>query len=89
MTTTINVIVQDSIPQFVNVLKTLSDAQIANGDDSVNLQPIIDATEPLKQANASFQKQVHDYDALPTPGISMIRSAYGKGRLSSTNSLTG
>ena len=79
MTTTINVIVQDSIPQFVNVLKTLSDAQIANGDDSVNLQPIIDATEPLKQANASFQKQVHDYDALPTPGISMIRSAYGKG----------
>ena len=79
MTTTINVIVQDSIPQFVNVLKTLSDAQIANGDDSVNLQPIIDAAEPLKQANASFQKQVHDYDALPTPDISMIRSAYGKG----------
>ncbi|RYP95273.1 chemotaxis protein [Bifidobacterium pseudolongum subsp. globosum] len=79
MTTTIDGIVQDSIPQFVDVLKTLSDAQIANGDDGVNLQPIIDAVEPLKQANASFQRQVRDYDALPTPGIGMIRSAYSKG----------
>lgn len=79
MTTAINGIVQDSIPQFVNVLKTLSDAQIANGDDGVNLQPIIDAVEPLKQANASFQQQVRDYDALPTPEISMIHAAYSKG----------
>lgn len=79
MTTAINGIVQDSIPQFVNVLKALSDAQIANGDDGVNLQPIIDAVDPLNKANASFQHQVRDYDALPTPGISMIRSAYGKG----------
>lgn len=79
MATAINGIVQDSIPQFVNVLKTLNDAQIANGDDGVNLQPIIDAAEPLKQANASFQQQVRDFDALPTPSISMIRSAYDKG----------
>lgn len=79
MTTVINGIVQDSIPQFVNVLKTLNDAQIANGDDGVNLQPIIDAVEPLQQANTSFQRKVRDYDALPTPGIGMIRSAYSKG----------
>ncbi len=79
MTAAINDIVQDSIPQFVNVLKTLNDAQIANGDNGVNLQPIIDAAEPLRKANDSFQQQVRDYDALPTPGISMIRSAYDKG----------
>lgn len=79
MTTVLNGIVQDSIPQFVNVLKTLNDAQIANGDDGVNLQPIIDAAEPLRKANGSFQQQVRDYDALPTPGISMIRAAYDKG----------
>lgn len=79
MTTAINGIVQDSIPQFVDVLKTLSDAQIANGDDGVNLQPIIDAAEPLSKANDSFQQQVRDYDALPTPSIGMIRSAYDKG----------
>ena len=79
MTTAINGIVQDSIPQFVNVLKTLSDAQISNGDDGVNLQPIIDAVEPLKKANASFRQQVRDYDALPTPEIGMIHSAYSKG----------
>ena len=79
MTAAINDIVQDSIPQFVNVLKTLNDAQITNGDNGVNLQPIIDAVEPLKKANASFQQQVRDYDALPTPSISMIRSAYDKG----------
>lgn len=79
MTAAINDIVQDSIPQFVNVLKTLNDAQIANGDNGVNLQPIIDAVEPLKKANASFQQQVRDYDALSTPSISMIRSAYNKG----------
>ena len=79
MTAAINDIVQDSIPQFVNVLKTLNDAQIANGDNGVNLQPIIEAVEPLKKANASFQQQVRDYDALPTPSISMIRSAYDKG----------
>lgn len=79
MTTAINGIVQDSVPQFVHVLKTLSGAQIANGDDGVNLQPIIDAAEPLKQANASFQEQVRDFDALPTPSIGMIRSAYDKG----------
>ncbi len=79
MTAAINDIVQDSIPQFVNVLKTLNDAQIANGDNGVNLQPIIDAAEPLHKANDSFQQQVRDYDALPTPGISMIRSAYDKG----------
>lgn len=79
MTAAINDIVQDSIPQFVNVLKTLNDAQVANGDNGVNLQPIIDAVEPLKKANASFQQQVRDYDALPTPSISMIRSAYNKG----------
>ena len=42
-------------------------------------QPIIDAAEPLQKANASFQQQVHDYDALSMPGISMIRSAYSKG----------
>ena len=81
MTAAINDIVQDSIPQFVNVLKTLNDAQIANGDNGVNLQPIIDAVEPLKKANASFQQQVRDYDALPTPSISMIRSAYDKGEM--------
>ena len=79
MTAAINDIVQDSIPQFVNVLKTLNDAQITNGDNGVNLQPIIEAVEPLKKANASFQQQVRDYDALPTPSISMIRSAYDKG----------
>lgn len=79
MTAAINDIVQDSIPQFVNVLKTLNDAQIANGGNGVNLQPIIDAVEPLKKANAPFQQQVRDYDALPTPSISMIRSAYDKG----------
>lgn len=79
MTTAINGIVQDSIPPFVNVLKTLSDAQIADGAAGINLQPIIDAVEPLKQANASFQQQVHDFDALPTPSIGMIRSAYSKG----------
>ncbi|RYQ36825.1 DUF4012 domain-containing protein [Bifidobacterium pseudolongum] len=79
MTVAINDIVQDSIPQFVNVLKTLNDAQITNGDNGVNLQPIIEAVEPLKKANASFQQQVRDYDALPTPSISMIRSAYDKG----------
>ncbi|RYQ03968.1 chemotaxis protein [Bifidobacterium pseudolongum subsp. globosum] len=79
MTTAINGIVQDSIPQFVDVLKTLSDAQISNGDDGVNLQPIIDAAEPLEQANASFQQQVRNFDALPTPSIDMIRSAYDKG----------
>lgn len=79
MTVAINAIVQDSIPQFVNVLKTLNDAQITNGDNGVNLQPIIEAVEPLKKANASFQQQVRDYDALPTPSISMIRSAYDKG----------
>ena len=79
MTVAINDIVQDSIPQFVNVLKTLNDAQIANGDNGVNLQPIIEAVEPLKKANASFQQQVRDYNALPTPSISMIRSAYDKG----------
>ena len=79
MTTAINGIVQDSVPQFVHVLKTLNGAQIANGDDGVNLQPIIDAAEPLKQANASFQEQVRDFDALPTPSIGMIRSAYDKG----------
>lgn len=81
MTTAINGIVQDSIPQFVDVLKTLSDAQIANGDDGVNLQPIIDAAEPLEQANASFQQQVRNFDALPTPSIDMIRSAYNKGEM--------
>lgn len=79
MTVAINDIVQDSIPQFVNVLKTLNDAQITNGDNGVNLQPIIEAVEPLKKANASFQQQVRDYNALPTPSISMIRSAYDKG----------
>lgn len=79
MTTAINGIVQDSIPQFVDVLKTLSDAQISNGDDGVNLQPIIDAAEPLEQANASFQQQVRNFDALPTPSIDMIRSAYDTG----------
>ena len=81
MTTAINGIVQDSIPQFVDVLKTLSDAQIANGDEGVNLQPIIDAAEPLEQANASFQQQVRNFDALPTPSIDMIRSAYNKGEM--------
>lgn len=85
MTTAINGIVQDSIPQFVHVLKILSDAQIANGDEGVNLQPIIDAAEPLKQANASFQQQVRDYDALPTPSISMIHSAYDKGKMQLNN----
>ncbi|RYQ35708.1 DUF4012 domain-containing protein [Bifidobacterium pseudolongum] len=81
MTVAINDIVQDSIPQFVNVLKTLNDAQITNGDNGVNLQPIIEAVEPLKKANASFQQQVRDYNALPTPSISMIRSAYDKGEM--------
>ena len=81
MTTAINGIVQDSIPQFVNVLRTLGDAQISNRDDGVNLQPIIDAAEPLEQANASFQQQVRNFDALPTPSIDMIRSAYNKGEM--------
>ena len=81
MTTAINGIVQDSIPQFVNVLRTLGDAQISNRDDGVNLQPIIDAVDPLNKANASFQQQVRNFDALPTPSIDMIRSAYNKGEM--------
>lgn len=79
MTTTIDGIVQESMPQFVDVMKTLSEAQIANGGDGINLQPIIAASEPLDKANASFQKQVRAYDDLKEPNIGMIRSAYDDG----------
>ncbi|MDE5640661.1 MAG: DUF4012 domain-containing protein, partial [Bifidobacterium castoris] len=79
MTTTIDGIVQESMPQFVDVMKTLSEAQIANGGDGINLQPIIAASEPLDKANASFQKQVSAYDDLKEPNIGMIRNAYDDG----------
>lgn len=79
MTSTVDGIVDESLPQFVDVMKTLSEAQIANGDDGVNLQPIIAASEPLAKANTSFQQQVRAYDALKEPSIGMIRTAYDDG----------
>ena len=78
MTSAVDGIVRDAAPQFADIMKTLGDAQISNGD-GVNLQPIVEAAQPLDKANASFQHYVRDYDALSEPKIGMIRSAYDDG----------
>ena len=78
MTSAVDGIVRDAAPQFADIMKTLGDAQISNGD-GVNLQPIVEAAQPLDKANVSFQRYVRDYDALSEPKIGMIRSAYDEG----------
>lgn len=78
MTKVLDDLATQTVPAFLEIMTELQQSDLAAGD-GVNLQPIIDAAEPLKQANESFQQQVRNYDALSIPNISLIRSAYDKG----------
>lgn len=78
MTKVLDNLATQTVPAFLKIMTELQRSNLAAGD-GVNLQPIIDAVEPLEQANESFQQQARNYDALSTPSISLIRSAYDKG----------
>lgn len=79
MTKVIDDLVNQSVPEFMNVVSTLQTADLSSGDNGINLQPIIDCQQGMQKANNSLQLQVNTYNALPQPNIDMVRSAYSQG----------
>ena len=79
MTRVIDDLVNQSVPQFLDVVSALQTADLSSGDDGINLRPILDCQQGMQQANDSLQQQVNTYNALPQPNIDMVRSAYSQG----------
>lgn len=79
MTRVIDDLVNQSVPQFMDVVSALQTADLSSGDDGINLRPILDCQQGMQQANDSLQQQVNTYNALPQPNIDMVRSAYSQG----------
>lgn len=79
MTKVIDDLVNQSVPQFMDVVSALQTADLSSGDNGINLKPIIDCQQGMQKANDSLQQQVNTYNALPQPNIDMVRSAYAQG----------
>lgn len=79
MTKVIDDLVNQSVPQFMDVVSALQTADLSSGDDGINLKPIIDCQQGMQKANDSLQQQVNTYNALPQPNIDTIRSAFSQG----------
>ena len=79
MTRVIDDLVNQSVPQFMDVVSALQTADLSSGDDGINLKPIIDCQQGMQKANDSLQQQVNTYNALPQPNIDTIRSAFSQG----------
>ncbi|NMM97062.1 chemotaxis protein [Bifidobacterium sp. DSM 109959] len=79
MTSVVDSLVSDSVPQFMDTLNTLKNSQLTSGDGQLNLQPILEAQKSITAANTSLQKQVQRYRDLPTAHIDMVKSAYEQG----------
>lgn len=79
MTKVIDDLVNQSVPQFMDVVSALQTADLSSGDDGINLRPILDCQQGLQKANETLQQQVNTYNALPQPNNDMVRSAYSQG----------
>lgn len=79
MTSVVDSLVSDSVPQFMNVLSTLKSTQLSSGDGQLNLQPILEAQKNIATANQSLQQQVQEYQQLPKAHIGMVKNAYATG----------
>ncbi|KFI68329.1 DUF4012 domain-containing protein [Bifidobacterium magnum] len=80
MTSVVNGLANTSVPQFVNVVDSLSSANLQGADGALNLQPILDTQQAMTAANTSLQQQVTTYNNLPGAHISMISQAYDSGK---------
>lgn len=78
MTSTVDSIVHDSVPQFIDVITQLKSANLSEGDGQVNLQPILEAQKEIDKANTAMQDQVAAYHRLPgqTAKTSTVRDVY-------------
>ncbi|WEV47068.1 DUF4012 domain-containing protein [Bifidobacterium sp. ESL0690] len=83
MTSSVDGIVHDSVPQFLEVFESLKTANLSAGNGQINLQPIIQAQGTMKDANTSMQQQVANYRALPgnKAHIGMVRRSYLMGNM--------
>ena len=80
MTSTMDDLVGTSVPKLLSIVNQLHGAKLSSGQGQLNLQPILAAQSALKSANATVQKPVARYDALPTPHTSTVANAYQLGR---------
>lgn len=78
MTSVVSDVVDESVPQCIDVMNQLNSANLASSD-GINVKPIMDAAPAISKANESLQKQVDEYNALPQPTIGMISTAYKQG----------
>ncbi|WEV64326.1 DUF4012 domain-containing protein [Bifidobacterium sp. ESL0732] len=78
MTSTVNGIVHDPVPKFINVLDQLKSAKFSDGNGQINLQPALQAQKQIKVANDEMQTQVTAFHKLPSQKarFSMVRNAY-------------
>ena len=80
MTSVVDSLIGDSVPQFMNVLTTLKNAQLSTGDGQLNIQPILEAQKTIVSANESLQQQVQKYQNLPKAHIGIVNDAYNTGK---------
>lgn len=80
MTDVIHNISAKSVPEFIDVLGTLQQANLTNGSDGLNVQPIVDVQPKIASANSSLQEQVRNYDSLAKPNISQLTFVYTQGQ---------
>ncbi|MCO6558917.1 MAG: DUF4012 domain-containing protein [Bifidobacterium sp.] len=78
MTSAVDGITHDSVPQFLNVVNNLKGAQLSEGNGQINLQPILQAQPQMKAADESLKSQVAAFQKLPADKakISQVSKAY-------------
>lgn len=76
MTQIVDDLSQQTLPKLSDVVKGLLGANFSSGKGQVNLQPVVDAQGNFATVNEEVQSLAQQFDALPTPHISAVRSAY-------------
>lgn len=78
MTSTVDGIVHDSVPKFIDVVNGLKSANLSKGNGQVDLQPVLQAQQQIKNANDEMQTQIAEYHQLPAgkAKLEATRDAY-------------
>lgn len=78
MTSMLDSVVHDSVPQFLDVVNQLKTANLNEGNGQINLQPILQAQIGIKTANTGLQTQIRNFDQLPAQDakLSVVRDTH-------------
>ena len=76
MTSAVDSLANDVLPKLSTTLQTMLSSSLSSGNETVNLQPIVNAQSGFNAANASLQSELKTLRALPNPHLSQVKEPY-------------